>query len=139
MKTPALAVIVVAFLGCGVEQPSTEPTAVEPVTTEQPTQPQTGQPLTGFPCEVRDVLQAACAGCHVPAVYFGSFKSRAEFVNPERTPMLKDLASLRLSPTATNPMPPYGAARQLSVSEKDLLSSWLAQGAPAGTCGELTH
>lgn len=135
MKTPTFVVIVVvALLGCGVEQPMSEPAVVEPPVAEQPSQQ---QELTGFPCEVREVLQAACAGCHVPAVYFGSFRSRAEFVSPERTPMLKDLVSERLQVGARSPMPPYGAARQLTPAEKELVSAWLAQGAPAGSCGEL--
>jgi len=129
----------VARLGCGVEQPMTEPAVVEPQLTEQPSQQQQQQELTGFPCEVHEVLQAACAGCHVPAVYFGSFRSRAEFVSPERSPMLKDLVSERLSVGARSPMPPYGAARQLTAGERELISGWIAQGAPAGGCGELTR
>lgn len=130
MKTRALVTLLSLFTACGVEP---LPAAPAPTPSEEtPLQPnQQAQDLTGFPCDVRTVLQAACAGCHAQAVYFGSFSTRTELVP------IAPAAQQRLT-SATQPMPPYGAPRQLSVEERQVLADWFAAGAPAGACGALT-
>lgn len=131
MKTLMPLLLLLAACGVGADPNTT--TTPEPQTQLQPEQPAQQQQteLTGFPCDVRAVLQSACASCHAPAVYFRSFTTRDELVP------LSTSAHERLS-SATQPMPPYGAARQLSEVEKQTLLTWFAAGAPAGGCGPLT-
>jgi uncharacterized membrane protein len=136
MKTTLL--LSLLLVGCGVPESQLPVDPGQPATTQPEQtgldphqQQQQQQELTGFPCDVREVLQAACAGCHAQAVYFGSFTTRAEVAT------LAPRAHERVS-SFMQPMPPYGAQRQLSAQEKDVLLTWLAAGAPAGTCGPLT-
>jgi uncharacterized membrane protein len=122
-------------VGCGVApqlpvDPASEATPQPQQAQLDPNQQQQ-QELTGFPCDVRETLQAACAGCHAGAVYFGTFTTRAELVS------LAPVAREKLT-SATQPMPPYGAARQLSATEREQLVAWFTAGAPAGACGPLT-
>lgn len=133
-----LTLVVFSACGVGIETPS----PVDPVTDPDPQLqlkkpeqrmliPNRPEELTGIPCDVREVLQEACAGCHAQAVYFGSFSTRADLAH------VSDRAHERVTST-TAPMPPYGASRQLTVQERVVLADWFAAGAPAGTCGALT-
>ena len=122
---------------CGPDQvPATAP---EPAAVDQ--QPQVGStaaPLTGFPCDVRDVLQANCAGCHAGGVYIRSFASRADFLQPiQGTTLLGAEVALRLRPGAQAPMPPERSQKQPTAAERQLLEGWIQAGMPAGECGPL--
>ncbi|MFT3713844.1 MAG: hypothetical protein QM817_39800 [Archangium sp.] len=135
MKIQLLVPVLVVAVGCGVDpqlpvdpgSPTTEPSQQTELNPHQQQQ----QELTGFPCDVRDTLQAACAGCHAYPTYIGQFVTRADLV-PLATTAREKLVS------TTAPMPPYGAARALSTQEREMLVAWFANGAPAGACGPLT-
>ncbi len=129
------------FVACGPEQVGEQPittlTVEEPTTTTTPTT--TTNPLTGFPCDVREVLQANCAGCHAGAVYVTPFSSRADMLEMSRggTHQLGVEVALRLRPDATSPMPPTGVAQRPTLSERQLIDGWVQSGMPAGSCGDL--
>src|SRR4051812_33283922 len=82
MKRLALTLL---FAACGVESPMDPGTGVDPasVPADAPPPPEreaTG--LTGFPCDVREVLQRDCAGCHVGQTYAPMLSSREDFLSP---------------------------------------------------------
>lgn len=129
MKVQLLLPVLVVAVGCGVD--SQLPVEAGSPTTELSPQTQQQEELTGFPCDVRDTLQAACAGCHAYPTYIGQFVTRGDLV-PLATTAREKLSS------ATAPMPPYGAARPLTTRERELLVTWFESGAPAGACGPLT-
>src|SRR5688572_13797878 len=127
----ALVVVVLSACGVGIESPTSLEleTETQPVKLRKPSKDVLlptvpTEQLTGFPCEVREVLQAACAGCHAQAVYFGSFYTRDDLAHISVT------AHQRVT-SATSPMPPYGANRQLSPQERLVLANWFEAGAPA--------
>lgn len=128
------------FVACGPEPVVQEPGST-PVTEEPPiTMPSTHeQPLTGFPCDVRQVLQTNCAGCHAGETYITHFKSRAQLLEPSRggQHQLGVEVALRLRPDSTGPMPPTGVAQQPTLEERQLIDGWVQSGMPAGACGEL--
>ena len=119
--------VTLLFVACGPEPVVQPDPDVTPVTEEPGNMMnQNEQPLTGFPCDVREVLQTSCAGCHAGAVYVAHFKSRAALLGPTlngRHQLGVEIA-LRLRPDATNPMPP---ATEKRSSEKSTLpmSGWL--------------
>lgn len=137
--------VALLFVACGPEPVVQDPvtTPVTPVTEEPPITMNNNnnneQPLTGFPCDVREVLQANCAGCHAGISYVPHFKSRADFLAMSRggQRQLGVEVALRLRPDSTGPMPPVGVAQQPTLAERQLIDGWVQSGMPAGACGEL--
>lgn len=87
----------------------------------------------GIPCEIAEILNEHCWGCHVEPPKFGAPMSLGDHG------ALVEYASIvreRLF-DASNPMPPTG---EMSDEDRDALDGWLADGAPAydgPPCGEL--
>ena len=128
------------FVACGPEPVVQEPST--PVTTEEPPVTMNNnnqQPLTGFPCDVRQVLQTNCAGCHAGLTYVTHFKSRADLLemNRQGQHQLGVEIALRLRPDSTGPMPPTGVTQRPTLTEIQLVDGWVQAGMPAGACGEL--
>lgn len=84
--------------------------------------------LTGFPCDVRNVLQTNCAGCHSSVSYAKHFKSRQDFHGD-----FGALAVKRMNDTQ-QPMPPMGV---LHEAERSIITNWVNAGLPAGECADL--
>ena len=93
------------FVACGPEQ--VPAAAADPAVDQQSQVGSTTTPLTGFPCDVREVLQTNCAGCHAGSAYYlRPFTSRADFFQPVGTGLLGVEVALRVRPGAEAPMPP---------------------------------
>jgi uncharacterized membrane protein len=129
------------FVACGPEQVVQEEHGSNPVTEEPPvTMTNTNeQPLTGFPCDVRQVLQTNCAGCHAGLTYVTHFKSRSDLLemNRQGQHQLGVEIALRLRPDSTSPMPPTGVTQRPTLTEIQLIDGWVQSGMPAGACGDL--
>lgn len=119
------------FAACGPELQ--QPAAQAPAVTEDPQVASTTTPLTGFPCDVRAVLQANCASCHLGQTYAPHFFTRADLLQPE----FARVFAQRIQLTADYPMPPRSTARQPTATERQLLEAWTAAGMPAGECNAL--
>jgi hypothetical protein len=110
-------------------------------------------PAIDFDRDVRPILSDACYACHGPNVEKrraglrldlrnGLFGPAGDTNDPLRDPNLptrvvtpgrtdeSELARRVLSADPEERMPPPSAARQLSSSERDVLRTWIAQGAP---------
>jgi hypothetical protein len=95
---------------------------------------------TALPCDVQEVLQEACGGCHGSTPRWGAPMAlvtwedtqQAAMSDPERT--VHELMKERLN-DASDPMPP-AAHDEMTAEDKALLNAWLDAGAPAATEGE---
>jgi hypothetical protein len=99
-----------------------------------------GTGANGLPCNVKNVIDARCAGtCHGAKPAFGAPMSLVTWQDFQR-PAPKNAAMTvyrsvadRIHRTGAGRMPENGS---LSVSEMDTLDTWIAAGAPAGdSCG----
>lgn len=88
---------------------------------------------TGFPCDVREVLQTKCAGCHSSVSYATHFKSRDDFHGVKEGVRFGELAVRRMN-DVTQPMPPDGV---LAPGLREVISKWVTDGMPAGECADL--
>lgn len=129
MRTTAL--LAVLLLSCG-------PEPVELETTGSATVSVTQSPQAEFPCEVRAVLQAACASCHAGAVYLPGFAARADFLAAQGDGTTFGQRMVGRLTDARSPMPPSGMDPQLTPEQQATLSAWVERGMPAGECGPLT-
>ena len=128
------------LVACGPERVGQEAPA-QPTSEEQPVASgTTSSPLTGFPCDVREVLQANCAGCHAGGYYVTHFSSREDLLQPARgDELLGAEVALRLRPDAAKPMPPVSMQKQPTPAERQLIDGWIQAGMPGGACGPLTR
>lgn len=151
-RSPLFAALLVsAFLAaCGpaaVEPPPLlkPPPGAEPLTAGDAGSPAVDAgtppppPPTGLPCEVRQVLEAHCMGCHAGQTYVRHLTRRDDFL-AEHVPgqSVGQFAISRMVPGAKSLMPPYGYTTQPTAAEVELLADWVGSGMPGGACGEAT-
>lgn len=93
-----------------------------------------------LPCEVRAIVEAACAHCHSAPTSADapmSLLSRADFLKPSSIDGVTvgelSLDRLRELPS---PMPPRSEP-PLAEAHRAVLESWFAAGMPVGTCDSL--
>ncbi len=127
------ALLILVVTACGpAEELETGLAVAAPERPMQQPPPQQQPALTGLPCDVRDVMQAACARCHMGSPpNIPAFRTRTEMI------AMSEKIAGRVSGTTGAPMPPRLESRQLSAAERTLLLDWIAQGLPAGACGDL--
>jgi hypothetical protein len=115
-----------------------QPVATATLKPDRPTRSLQFLRPSGLPCDVKAMLQANCAGCHAGAVYITAFSTRGDLqqtLQPQGM-SLAAMAVLRLS-DVVSPMPPYGVARRPTDVERDVFTTWVSAGMPAGDCGGL--
>lgn len=109
------------FLPTGVPQ--------EPATDESATDP------SGLPCDVAKLIADNCTSCHGTNLYDGaktSLLTRAELMSELDGEVIASIALERMKDDA-KPMPPD---KPLAADQIAILEDWIAQGMPAGSCGE---
>ena len=101
-----------------------------------------GGSSTGLPCDIQALVQTRCVGCHaatpingapMPLVNLANLTAMST-ANPAQTYAQRALARIQLT---AGQMPPAPAARA-TPAEITALTSWIAAGSPAGTCGVVT-
>lgn len=89
-----------------------------------------------LPCEVQALLATKCASCHSVDPP-GKLLSAADFSRPSKAEPGKTVGALsveRLTATGASRMPP-APLEAATADEIAALSSWIADGAPATSCG----
>ncbi len=147
LRTVMLTVLVVmpgVLLGCGSasttlgDAPGAGGTSGNVVPS---TGPVTGA-ASGLPCDIYDLLQTHCVGCHASPPVGGapmSLETLADLSAPARSDRTKTVAQVcatRIA-SATIPMPPAPQA-PLTAAEIASFQSWVTAGASGGTCSAAT-
>lgn len=96
-----------------------------------------GSTRRALPCDVDQILESRCRGCHSDPPRFGApmpLVAQADFHAPAKSDPAKDVYQLAIERLAdpVRPMPPGG---DLPPSERSVLEAWLSAGAPEGSCG----
>jgi hypothetical protein len=95
--------------------------------------------LSGIPCDVRQVLETSCAGCHAGvSPYIHSFVTRDDFLAPQGDGTTFGQRMVARMAETQQPMPPLGVSGQPTAQDEALVAAWVAAGMPGGACGDLT-
>jgi mono/diheme cytochrome c family protein len=134
--------LIVALAGCGMQEQENVPppdVTVSPAPAEAlnvDAEQHQEQPLTGFPCDVRAVLEANCAHCHLGQTYAPALATRDVFL--QQSVQNQTMGAHAVQLMAQNQMPPYGATPRPSNADADIIATWVRNGMPGGSCGALT-
>lgn len=89
-------------------------------------------PEGDLPCDVAALLQSRCSVCHDGRGGPPRLLSRDDLVQPSRSTPTRKLGEVALERMKSGDMPPDSPT---SAEEIAVLETWLADGAPRGSCG----